>query len=37
VPLAAGWVVLSNALGRTQQQKLSDSEAAAPEPEPTVA
>jgi AAA family ATP:ADP antiporter len=37
VPLAAGWVVLSNALGRTQQQKLSESEAAAPEPEPTAA
>ncbi|MGD2045956.1 MAG: hypothetical protein PVJ80_11355 [Gemmatimonadota bacterium] len=37
VPLAAGWVVLSNALGRTQQKKLTESEVAAPEPEPTAA
>jgi hypothetical protein len=34
VPLAGGWVVLSNALGRRQVQK--NEEAAEAEPEPVV-
>ena len=33
VPLAAGWVVLSNALGRSQQDKADESGSAAPTPE----
>ncbi len=37
VPLAGGWVMLSNALGRTQQDKVAEEEAAAPQPEPVAA
>ena len=37
VPLAGGWVVLSNALGRSQKSKTGEDEPTVREPEPAAA